>query len=332
MVTQAGESFGTALQDCPVGGMILFAKNLKNRNQCIEMISDFQSYSRLGLFVGTDEEGGTVERVGCNSAMGGTSFPDMGTIGATGDTEQAYQVGFQIGTELAELGFNLDFAPVADVNSNPDNPVIGTRSFSSDPKLAAEMVEACVKGFRESGTLCSLKHFQGHGDTDTDSHYGTASTDKILEELEQCEFLPFQAGIDVGAPFVMVGHISAPNVTEQKVPATLSYELITEILREQMGFRGIVITDSMSMRAITDHYSSGEAAVMAVEAGVDMILMPASLSNAVKGIEEAVDSGRITEERINESVLRILEAKIRAGIIADTETEQSELSVEQFLS
>lgn len=315
-VTHAGEETKAALDNYPVGGIVYFSYNIVSREQCAAMISNTQSYSKLGLFIAVDEEGGTVARIGNNNAMGTTSFPAMGAIGETRDFSQAYNVGYTIGTEIGELGFNLDFAPVADVNSNPSNPVIGTRAFHSDPKITAEMVAACVQGFNDSGLLCTLKHFPGHGDTDTDSHYGEAQTEKTLGELFECEILPFKAGIQAGAPFIMVGHITAPNVTETPVPASLSYEIVTEVLRNTLGFEGLVITDSMSMQAITSQYSPDEAAVKALQAGVDIFLMPESLSDAFNGIKEAVAVGEVSEARIDESVLRILEVKIQSGIIA----------------
>lgn len=162
-----------------------------------------------------------------------------------------------MGQELHSLGFNLDFAPIADVNSNPQNPVIGERAFSSDAAVASQMVAAAVQGFTDGGVLCCLKHFPGHGDTATDSHQGYAQTDKTLEQMEQLEFLPFVSGIDAGAPMVMVGHITAPNVTTDGLPASLSYELITGILREQLGFQGVVTTDALNMGAITESYTAG---------------------------------------------------------------------------
>lgn len=314
-VTQSGNASRAAIEAHPVGGVIYFAQNLISRDQCSDMIRDLQSYSRLELFITVDEEGGSVTRLGRNPDMGVTDYPAMGTIGASGDVQQAYEVGYTLGTEIGELGFNLDFAPVADVNSNPKNPVIGKRSFHSDPQIAADMVAACVEGFVDSGTLCTLKHFPGHGDTSTDSHYGAAEISKDLEGLMECELRPFIAGIEAGAGVVMVGHITVPNVTEEDVPATLSQELVTGLLREQLGFEGLIVTDSMLMQAITDHYSSAESAVKAVQAGIDIILMPQSLTKSVEGIAEAVQSGELTEERIDQSVLRILETKLRSGII-----------------
>lgn len=314
-VTQSGPATKAALEKYPVGGIIYFSPNLRSREQTVQMIEDLQSDSGLGLFVSVDEEGGIVTRLGHNSDMGVTDFSNMKTIGRDGDPAAAYDVGFTLGTEIAELGFNLDFAPVADVDSNPDNPVIGVRAFHSDPQIAADLVAACVAGFGDSGTLCTLKHFPGHGDTASDSHYGAVSVEKTLQELEACELLPFRAGIEAGASCVMVGHISLPEVTGDTLPATLSFEIVSCLLRGELGFEGLIITDSMSMGAITEHYDSAEAAVLALRAGVDVILMPQSLSGAVEGILEALESGELSQTRIDESVLRILETKLRSGII-----------------
>ncbi len=313
-LTEAGSDFEAGLSEYPVGGIAMFAENIIDREQTMEMISDMQSYSSIGLFIAVDEEGGSVSRIGNNSAMGTTSFPSMKTIGNTGDTNEAYNVGYTIGTEILELGFNLDFAPVADVDSNPDNTVIGNRAFSTVADVAAEMVAAAVDGFRDSGILCTLKHFPGHGDTSTDSHLGYTELDKSLDELWETEFVPFVSGIEAGADLVMVGHISVPQVTGDDTPASLSSTMIS-ILRDDLGFDGLIITDSMQMEAITDRYSSAEAAVMAIQAGVDIILMPENLEEAAEGIIEAVENGEISEERIAESVLRILEVKIERGIL-----------------
>lgn len=314
-VTQSGEVTRMSIEKYPVGGIVYFSSNLISREQCTSMITDIQSYSKLGLFIAVDEEGGTVARLGNNQAMGTTSFPAMQIIGDSEDTSQAYNVGYVIGSDIAELGFNLDFAPIADVNSNPDNTVIGTRAFSSDPEIAASMIAACVKGFRDSGILCTLKHFPGHGDTIADSHYGEAETTKTIEQLYECELIPFEAGIRAGSPLIMVGHITVPDIVDEPVPATLSYEIVTELLKDELGYTGLIITDSMSMQAVTDQYTSGEAAVKAIQAGIDVILMPYSLSDAVIGILDAVSDGDISEERIDESVLKILETKIESGII-----------------
>ena len=201
-----------------------------------------------------------------------------------------------------------------DVFSNPNNTVIGARAFSIDAKIAADMVESCVKGFHDANMLCTLKHYPGHGDTLKDSHYGTAVTNKTLEELRHNEFLPFKKGIQAGADFVMVGHILTPNITDSSTPATLSGTMIS-ILRDELEFDGVIITDAMNMAAISDEHSSAEAAVKAIQAGVDMILMPVDFHDAVTGVMNAVKNGVLMETMINDSVLRILCTKIDKGII-----------------
>ncbi len=310
-VTSSGSSTKTAIGNYPVGGIIYFAANIKNPTQCTGMISNLQSYSKTPLFIAVDEEGGSVARIAKNENMGTTKFSNMGNIKSA---DEAYNVGYTIGTEIQQFGFNLDFAPVADVDSNPDNTVIGSRAFSSDPNTAAEYVAAAVNGFNDAGMLCTLKHFPGHGDTSTDSHYGYAEVTKTLDELRECELLPFKSGVKAGADFVMLGHLAAPKITGDTVPASLSKPLI-DLLRDEVGFKGIVITDSLQMDAIVDDYYSDEAAILAVQAGVDIILMPNNFKKASTGIINAVKDGTISEERINQSVLRILQKKIDNEII-----------------
>ncbi|MBP0961884.1 MAG: hypothetical protein J5864_07045, partial [Oscillospiraceae bacterium] len=259
------------LKKYPVGGLIYFEENIVTRDQCEEMLKKVKSRTKTGLFISVDEEGGEIARVGNNPDMETQTFPDTSTIGDSGNAEEAYNEGLAIGKDLKKLGFNFDFAPVADVNSNKKNPVIGTRAFSSDPAVVSQMVERSVAGFRDSGVICTLKHFPGHGDTETDSHLGYAETKKTLEELESCELIPFKAGIAAGAPVVMAGHITAPSVTNNDIPASLSKDIITGILREKLGFTGLVVTDSLQMKAITDRYTSAEAAVMALEAIVEPV-------------------------------------------------------------
>lgn len=317
VITTAQMTLADDLAEYPVGGIILFRQNLVDRQQCQTLIADYQSLSRIPLLVGVDEEGGTVSRLGNNSAMGVTRFPSMAEIGASGDKTAAYQVGYTLGTELAELGFNLDFAPVADVNTNPNNPVIGERAFSSDPATAAKMVAACVRGFEAANMPSTLKHFPGHGDTSTDSHLGYASSEQTLDELRETEFLPFLAGLEAGSPIVMMGHISLPNVTGDGTPASLSAKVVTDILRTELGFAGVIITDAMNMGAVTEHYTPGEAATAAIIAGCDLILMPEDLPQAIAAIEEAIESGTITTARIDESVRRIIAMKLEYGILGD---------------
>ena len=311
--TVSGDTTKNAIEKKPVGGVIYYADNLENRAQTVEMICKLQSYSRFELFIGVDEEGGDVTRLGGRSDFDVTDFGPMYDVG---NTNEAYNVGETLGKQLRELGFNLDFAPVADVWTNEENQVIGKRAFSTEPDKAANMVRNCVGGFKEANLLCTLKHFPGHGDTKADSHKGSVSSEKTLDELQKCELIPFRAGIDAGAPLVMMGHITLPNVAgAEEVPATLSKAIVTDLLRNEMGFQGLVVTDAMNMGAITDRYDPDEAAVLAIQAGVDLILMPDDLDKAFQGIQKAVENGDLSEERIDESVLRILETKLRYNII-----------------
>lgn len=310
--TEATNDLIQSLREHPVGGFIFFANSLVNRQQTIDFLADLQAESKIGLFMAVDEEGGKVSRIGSNPLMGVTTFPNMGKITSE---EAAFQVGQTIGSQIRQLGFNVDFAPVADVNSNPKNPIIGERAFSSDPVIASQMVSACVKGFSSSGMISTLKHFPGHGDTKTDSHVGTAETQKTVEQLRECEFLPFQSGIASGAPMVMIGHINAPNITQNQVPASLSQMIVTDLLRNELQFDGLIVTDALRMQAITNHYSSAQACVMALQAGVDILLLPENLQEAHDGILEAIENGVLSEDRINESLTRILSLKTQFGII-----------------
>ena len=309
---QASDMTKEALQEYAVGGIVMFSKNIQDRDQICAMLANLQAYSKYPLFLGVDEEGGSlVARVANSGTISVPTFPNMMEIGNTGNPEEAYEVGRTIGTYLKDLGFNLDFAPIADVLVNPENQVIGERAFGSDAELVAKMVKRVVEGLQEQEVSAVLKHFPGHGGTEADSHEGTAILNRTLEELRSEEFLPFQSGIEAGADMIMVGHISVPEVTGDDTPATLSETVITDLLRNELEFDGIIITDSMSMGAIVDHYGPGEAAVQVIRAGGDMILMPQDFVEARQAVLEAVYQQEITEERINESLRRIYRIKLR---------------------
>lgn len=310
----AGDATREAIDKYPVGGFIYFGENLQSKEQTQEMLRNVQAYSteRTGFpaFLSVDEEGGTVARVAGTGNFDVPDIGDMADIGAAGDVDAAKQVGEDIGSYLAELGFNLDFAPVADVLSNPENTVVRKRSFGSDPELVSDMAIAVSDGLEEKGLLSAYKHFPGHGATSADTHKGYAYTDKTLEELEACELIPFQRCIADGAKIIMAAHISVPNVTGDDTPTSLSKTMITDILREKMGYTGLVVTDAMNMGAITEEYTSAEAAVKALQAGVDVVLMPENYQQAYQGVLDAVADGTLTEERIDESVTRILTVKL----------------------
>ena len=316
--TSGGTMFPAAMQErlvqYPVGGIVLFKKNITDADSMTALIRAYQNASATGLLVAVDEEGGTVARLANHSAFNLPKYANAASIGATGDPEQARAMGYTIGSYLRPYGFNLDFAPVADVNSNPKNPVIGKRAFSSDPNVAAAMVSAAVEGFHEAGMLCTLKHFPGHGDTGEDSHSGTATTNQTWEEMQAAALLPFEAGIAAGADVVMAAHITTPNATKDGLPASLSYTMLTERLRGELGFTGVICTDALEMKAISSHYAPADAAVAALNAGADILLMPADLCAAFEGVVQAVETGAVAEERLNESVRRILTLKEKAGL------------------
>lgn len=313
-VTAAGEATRQALWDCPVGGLIYFAGNIQSADQVREMTQAQQSYAidRIGLplFLAVDEEGGKVARIANESSIDVARFPEMPEIGAAPDAmKRAQELGDGIGGYLKDLGFNLDFAPVADVLTNPDNTVIKQRTFGSDAQQVAELAVAVSSHLERQGVSSCLKHFPGHGATAGDSHQGFAYTDKSLEELQEAELIPFWQGIASGVSFIMAGHISAPNVTGDDTPASLSKRLLTDLLRNEMQFDGIIVTDAMNMKAIAGLYSSAQAAEQAILAGVDMILMPVDFQAAYQGVCEAVEQGRISENRIDASVKRIVGKK-----------------------
>ncbi len=312
LVTRAGEATRSAIEAKPVGGLCYFAANLEDQAQVQDLLGNVQSYARTRLFLCVDEEGGLVSRAGSNEALDVTHFEAASAYGQRADMAEVYQVGKTLSQQLQALGFNLDFAPVADVITNPNNTEIGSRSYSEDPAVAAAMVSAMVEGLQRNGMASCLKHFPGHGSTESDSHSGKSVSARTLEELRETEWLPFQAGIDKGAAFVMVSHLTNENLSA--LPSDLSPEVMT-YLRDELGFTGVIITDSHQMGAITDYYTSGEAAVLALQAGVDMILMPQDLEAAYQAVLDALNDGTLTEARIDESITRILAAKYQFGIL-----------------
>ena len=292
--TEVTKKMQQKLEEYKPGGVIFFSYNLKDREQVKSMIADIQKSNDIPLFISVDEEGGSVARIANSKNMQTTKFPAMSEIGKSGDSKKACEVGETIGKEIRELGFNLDFAPVADVNTNAENTEIGNRSFSSDAKTVAGMVSQEVKGLQSQGVSSTLKHFPGQG---------------------QCGFLPFESGIAAGADMVMMSHVAVSQVTGKETPASLTKLMVTDILREELQFNNVIITDAMNMKVITKFYDADQAAVMAVQAGNDMILMPDNFEQAFEGVLEAVKDGTISESKINEAVSRILSVKIRRGIL-----------------
>ena len=306
-VTQAGDGTREALNTYAVGGLVYFKQNISSKEQVTEMLSNTVSMSKYPIFLAVDEEGGSVSRV-AESGIDVPEVGDMATIGASGDASQAKEAGAALGSYLSEIGFNLDFAPVADA-ADAEVSVLGDRVFGSDAQIVSEMVANAVEGIEGAGVSSCLKHFPGIGDAEGDLHESRVETAKTLDEMRNYEFVPFKAGIDAGADFVMVSHIIASAVDEEALPSSLSKVVITDILREELGFQGIIITDALDMSAITEYYTSEEASVMAIEAGADMLLMPDDFNAAYEAVLAAVEDGTISEERIDESLERIFRLK-----------------------
>jgi len=306
---------GEFLERYSPGGFVLFAENLESIEQTLSLVNGIQAGSRIPLFISIDEEGGIVSRLNKAPGLHSTVMPDAWTIGLTNNPGYAYKTAAAIAAELLSIGFNMNFAPVADIFSNPANRVIGKRAYGSEPELVSEMVRQAVMGYRDWKIIPVLKHFPGHGDTEEDTHTGAAVVEHDLERLMDFELVPFMEGIKAGADAVMVAHVLLPELMEKPVPATLSREVVTGLLREKLGFDGVVITDAMEMSAVSAFYDDEESAVMAVMAGVDMLLMPGSVEKAFSAILDSVKNGVIPEARIDESVYRILRLKEKYGIL-----------------
>lgn len=313
-VTALTDAMSAMLADYPVGGVVLFGKNITGPQQLTDLTGQLHAAMDAPLLIAVDEEGGAVARLASHPAFDLPRYESAAAVAAAGGAQAVQQMYAEIGGYLDSYGIDLDFAPDADVNTNPDNPVIGTRAFSSDPQTAAELVAAAVEGFADTGVLCCVKHYPGHGDTAEDSHKSLAATHKTWAELAACELLPFQAGVRAGADLVMAGHIAAPEVTGEDTPASLSPQLMGRI-RTGLGFSGAIVTDSLAMEGITGLYSAGEAAVLAVQAGADILLMPNGLAEAFDAVVAAVEEGAIPESRIDESAARVLALKEKRGLI-----------------
>ncbi len=297
------------------GGVILFGANIVTIKQTIDLVGQLQALARVPLFVSTDEEGGLVSRLTSSGEIPATPVPSAWTIGEANDPQLAYRAGTVIGSELSALGINMDLAPDADVLTNPENRVIGTRSFGSNAAHVAAMVAAMVRGIQSQGVSAVIKHFPGHGDTKNDTHYRAAIVHHDRARLNAVELVPFERGIAAGVDGVMTAHIGLPEVTGSNMPATLSPQIVDGILRHDLGFQGVVLTDAMNMAALDNYSSPQEAVVAAILAGCDVILRPSSALVAFNAILDAVRSGRISEARLDRSVHRILLLKYRLGLL-----------------
>ena len=289
--------------DYPVGGVLLYGHNIDAPAQLKDFVRDLKALPGAPLLC-IDEEGGRVSRLANNPAFDVPRYESAAAMAAAGP-EATYEAARAIGGYLKRYGFDIDFAPVADVNTNPENIIIGTRAFSDNPKHAAPLVAACVRGLQDAGVTACLKHFPGHGDTLSDTHLGYAFTRKTWQQMADCEMISFREGIRAGARLVMAAHIAAPAVTGTDEPSTLSPVILTEKLRGELGFNGVIITDALEMGAITRQYGSAEAAVRALQAGADLLLCPLDLCAAFDAVVDAIHAGVLSEARLEESLSRI---------------------------
>ena len=315
--TEAGADGTSAVADYQVGGIILFGRNVSDSRQLTALTNQLKALNGdyIPLILCVDEEGGRVSRMPPEI----TDIPSAYTYGSLFNPTLLTRLGNTLGAECAAFGLNLDFAPVMDVFSNPNNTVIGNRAYSSVPETAAWAAALVAGGLRDTGVIAAGKHFPGHGDTATDSHTELPVIDKTREEWNQTDAVPFREAIHTGVPAIMIGHILMTSLDPEN-PATLSHTIVTEILREEMGFDGVVCTDDLTMGAISKTYGIGEAAVRAVAAGCDLLLIcheAENLKTAYDALCAAVESGRISEERLNESVSRILSLKIEYDLTND---------------
>lgn len=304
---KAGDGTKTALEKYAVGGLIYFSKNIKNQNQFQEMVEKTKSYAKYPLFLAVDEEGGSVSRLG--GAGLGTKVEDAMTVGQSGDFDYALQTGVSLGTNLVNMGLNLDFAPVADIVTEQDS-VIGNRSYGSDPQKVGELVSAVAQGIQSVGVGSCVKHFPGMGSTKQDPHKGISTTDRTEEQFRAEEFVAFRTAVDSGVTMIMISNMAAPGLTGNNEPCVFSQKVVTDILRNEMGYDGIIITDAMNMAAVSQYYAADEAAIMALKAGCDMILMPEDYEKACKGVLEQIQNGTLSEERINDALSRIYRVKL----------------------
>ncbi len=334
-VLEMNDDIARLVSDYHLGGVILFRENTVTTEQTTRLVHEYQqAAAKHGLLISIDQEGGIVTRL-----QMGTDFPGNMALGASRSEELAEKVGKAIGDELHALGINMNFGPVLDVNNNPDNPVIGVRSFSEDQQLVANLGNAYIKGLHESGTAATSKHFPGHGDTAVDSHIGLPSVPHDIDRLKQVELYPFQQAMNTGIDAIMTAHVTFPKIddtkaismkdgTEIAIPATLSKKVLTGLVREEMNYDGVIVTDAMNMAAITDHFGPVDAAIRAVDAGADILLMPVGIEEVANGIYDAVRSKDLSIKRIEQSAKRVLALKMNRGIFKF----EAEKSVEEKIA
>lgn len=291
------------------GGFILFKENITTYYNTLKLIKEIKNTADIPMFISIDQEGGNVQRLLSLQDKTVSNIPYMYDVGITNDEKLAKDVGKVIAEELRVFGINMDFAPSLDIFSNPQNTVIGKRSFGNNSEIVTKMGLALATGLSENGIIPVYKHFPGHGNTSTDSHDELPIVNKTKEELYNLELIPFMKAIENGAQIIMIGHLAIPNITGNNLPASISKSFITDFLRNELKYNDLIVTDALNMKALTNYYTQEEIYIKAVEAGVDILLMPSSSKECLEIIKKAVLTGRITEERIDASVKKILKLK-----------------------
>ena len=301
----------TTLNHVKPGGFIFFAENFTNQENSKKLIKDINDTAKIPMLLSIDQEGGRVQRIKSQNDIIVTDIPPMSDIGATNDFEKAYEVGVTIGTDLKTFGLNMNFAPVLDVLTNTENKSILGRSFGNNSTTVSEMGINVANGLKSTGIIPTYKHFPGHGSTTVDSHYELPVLTKTKEELWESDLIPFQNAIHNQAEVIMIGHLAIPNITNNNIPSSLSKEIITDLLKNELNYKGIVITDALNMKAITKYYSESQIYEMAINAGVDILLMPEHPEMAINMIKDSIEKGKIKESQINDSVKKILTLKYK---------------------
>lgn len=313
------------LKQVKPSGFILFSENITTYDNTTNYIKQVKSTSAVPMFISIDQEGGNVQRIKNLPDANVLAIPDMYKLGQTKNIELSKNVGEVLASEISEFGINLDFAPVLDIFSNPNNKVIGQRAFGSNASLVTEMALPFAKGMENNGVIACFKHFPGHGDTNEDSHIKLPIVYKTKEQLYQRELIPFKVASQDNASMIMIAHIALPKITGNYIPASLSKDIVTGILRNELNYNGVVITDSIEMKALTDNYTLKQICNLSINSGVDIILMPENPILAVNNIKELISEGNVTEERIDESVKRILLLKHNKGLYEEKELHKENI-------
>ena len=305
------DTLKSVITEVKPGGFILMENNITTYENTLNLVKSMQKDSEIPMLITIDNEGGNVQRFTNISDLEVSDVPAMYNVGLKNDKNLAYNIGKLMALELRTIGVNVDFAPVLDVFSNPNNKVIGNRAFSSDANIVSTLGLSVGKGLEDNKVMACYKHFPGHGNTDVDSHYDMPVINKSLEELYDEELIPFKNAIDNGASMIMIGHINMPKISNDDKPASLSYEIVTNLLKNELNYKGLVITDALNMGALKNTYTDKEIYVHAINAGVDLLLMPNGSRNAIKYIKEAIDSNDVKVSQIDESVKKILTYKYK---------------------